>query len=209
MLPHVHGMPAESDESLVLLSSRSTLRSSFANHQSPLLRGSVPWSGHLCQKQPSMKTAGFARVNATSRQLSEVHPEPRASPVKFAPGLVQTAWASSVNAAATRSAAGTSTASSKCPRRRFCMNAWPAMITCAVRSVSPRIGLSRVLELAVIGLDGIVRVPFDVMPCRWDQVVQDDRVDRGGIGDDLTRCHLQHRQRPVQEAAGAVGIAVG
>jgi hypothetical protein len=37
--------------------------------------------------------------------------------------------------------------SSWCPRRRFCMKACPAMITCAVRSVrSPRIGRSRCLS---------------------------------------------------------------
>ena len=35
-----------------------------------------------------------------------------------------------------------------------------------------------VFELAVIGLDRIVRVPLDVMPRRRDQLVEHGRVDR-------------------------------
>nr|WP_207232733.1 hypothetical protein [Micromonospora kangleipakensis] len=50
------------------------------------------------------------------------------------------------------------------------------------------------LELAVIGLDRIVRVPLDVVPGRGDQVVEHRWVDRGGVGDDFAGRHLQHPQ---------------
>ena len=64
-----------------------------------------------------------------------------------------------------------------------------------------------VFELAVIGLDRIVRVSLDVMPRRRDQLVEHGRVDRGGVGDHLARCHLQHRQGPLEEPVGAIGVA--
>jgi hypothetical protein len=54
--------------------------------------------------------------------------------------------ASSVNAAAIRTAEEVLTAS-RSARRRFFRKAWPAITTCAVRSVcDPRIGLSRCLS---------------------------------------------------------------
>jgi len=58
--------------------------------------------------------------------------------------LGQTARASSVNAVARGSCAGTSVASSLWPRRRFCTKAWPAAIRAADRACfNPRIGRSR------------------------------------------------------------------
>jgi hypothetical protein len=44
----------------------------------------------------------------------------------------------------------------------------------------------------VVGLDSIVRVPLDVVPDRRDEVIEHRRVDRGGVGDELGRRHLQH-----------------
>jgi hypothetical protein len=63
-----------------------------------------------------------------------------------------------------------------------------------------------VLELAVIGLDRIVRMVFDVMPRRRHQVLEHGRVDRGGIGDHLNRDHLQRRQGSLEEPAGRGGV---
>jgi hypothetical protein len=57
--------------------------------------------------------------------------------------LDQIAKASSSKATTTRRFAGSSAASSQCPRRTFCTNACPAMMAVALRScLSPRIGLS-------------------------------------------------------------------
>jgi hypothetical protein len=58
-------------------------------------------------------------------------------------------------------------------------------------------------------LASTVRVPFDVMPGRRDQLVQHGRVARSGFGDDLAWCQRQHRQGTVGEAAGAIGVAAG
>ena len=66
-----------------------------------------------------------------------------------------------------------------------------------------------VLELTVIGLDRIVRVPFDVMPRRRDQLLKHARIDRGGVGDHLARRHLQHRQGAVEEPAGRGSVTAG
>jgi hypothetical protein len=53
------------------------------------------------------------------------------------------------------------------------------MVTHAVRSVcSLRIGRSR-----VVGLDWVVGVPLDVVPCRRKQLVEHGGVDRCGVGD--------------------------
>jgi hypothetical protein len=54
----------------------------------------------------------------------------------------------SSNATATRRLVGSSTASSQCPRRRFCTKPCPAMITLELRScLSPRIGRSLAFSL--------------------------------------------------------------
>jgi hypothetical protein len=59
----------------------------------------------------------------------------------------QIAWASSVDAVATRAAGGVSMASSWCLWRGFCMKACPAVTVWAVLSVrSARIGLDRCLS---------------------------------------------------------------
>ena len=59
-----------------------------------------------------------------------------------------------------------------------------------------------VFELTVIGFDRIVRVSFDVMPRRRDQVLEHARIDRRGVGDHLARCHLQHSSRLVGRTGG-------
>jgi hypothetical protein len=66
-----------------------------------------------------------------------------------------------------------------------------------------------VFELAVIGLDRIVRMPLDVMPRRRNQLVEDRGVDRGGVGNHLGRRHLQYRQGLLEEPEGTVGVAAG
>ena len=63
-------------------------------------------------------------------------------------------------------------------------------------------------ELAVIGLDRIVGVPFDVMPRRRDQFLEHGRVDGGRVGDDLARRHLQRGERSSEESPGGIGVAV-
>lgn len=53
--------------SIILVSeSRSLLRCSFIDHQSPFAVGLVPCSGHTCQKHPSTKTARRRPGNAIS-----------------------------------------------------------------------------------------------------------------------------------------------
>jgi hypothetical protein len=64
----------------------------------------------------------------------------------------------------------------------------------------------RVLELAVVGLDRLVRVRLDVMPGRRGEFVEHGWVDRGGVGDHLAGRHIQHRQRLPEEPAGGVGV---
>jgi hypothetical protein len=44
-----------------------------------------------------------------------------------------------------------------------------------------------VFELAVVGLDRVVGVLFDVVPRRGHQLVEGGRVYRCGVGDDLGR----------------------
>lgn len=53
--------------------SRRRLAASFWDHHSPLDRGEVPWTGQLCQKQPSTKTATRAPPKTRSaRRLTPV-----------------------------------------------------------------------------------------------------------------------------------------
>jgi hypothetical protein len=42
----------------------------------------------------------------------------------------------------------------------------------------------------MIGLDLVVGVLLGAVPCRWEQVVHDDRVRRSPIGDHLSRRDL-------------------
>ena len=62
------------------------------------------------------------------------------------------------------------------------------------------------LELAVIGLDPVVGIPLDVVPCGRDQLVEHGRVDRRRVGDDLGRRYLQRGQCPAEEPAGRGGV---
>jgi hypothetical protein len=43
------------------------------------------------------------------------------------------------------------------------------------------------LELAVIGLDRIIRILLDVMPRRGQHLIENGGIDRRGVGDDLAR----------------------
>jgi hypothetical protein len=59
-----------------------------------------------------------------------------------------------------------------------------------------------VLELTVIGLDRVVRVPLDVVPGRRQQLIQHPGIDRRSVGDHLARDHLERAQRSGEEPAG-------
>jgi hypothetical protein len=54
----------------------------------------------------------------------------------------------------------------------------------------------------VIGIDRIVRVPLDVMPRLWDELVEDGGSDGDGVGGHLGRSDLQRGQRPARESPG-------
>ncbi len=88
------------------------------------------------------------------------------------------------------------------------MKACPAMIVCAVAFRSQAAHRSEpVFELTMVCLDRIVGMPFNVMPRRWDQLLEDGRVDRGGVCHDLAGRHLQHLQRSLEEPAGRSRVA--
>ena len=45
---------------------------------------------------------------------------------------------------------------------------------------------------------------YDVMPRCRDQLVEDSRVDRRGVGDDVGGAHFQGGQRAAEKPAGGV-----
>jgi hypothetical protein len=47
------------------------------------------------------------------------------------------------------------------------------------------------------------------MPRRRHQLIEDLRVDRRAVGDDLHRSHLQRVQGPAEKPAYGVGVAPG
>ncbi|WP_243710129.1 hypothetical protein [Micromonospora sp. KC213] len=63
-----------------------------------------------------------------------------------------------------------------------------------------------VLELAVVGLDRIVGMPFDVVPRRRDQVLEHPRIERVRVGDNFAGRDLQRGQRSVEEPSGRGGV---
>jgi len=63
------------------------------------------------------------------------------------------------------------------------------------------------LQPAMVALDAVVGVLLGSMPRRWEQLVQDGRVHRRLIGDDLSRRDLRRTDRPFEEAMGCVGVA--
>jgi hypothetical protein len=63
-----------------------------------------------------------------------------------------------------------------------------------------------VLELTVIGFDGIVLVLLEVVPGRGQQRVERGGVDRRGVGDDIAGKHLELPQCPGEEPAGRRGV---
>ena len=114
----------------------------------------------------------------------------------------QIAWTSSVNAAATRCTGGD-------VGGKFAVSASQVLNEgvagddrlAGTVGMEPAHPSGPVLELAVISLDRIVGMPFDVVPRRRDQVVGRAGVDRGGVGDHLGRRDLQ-RGRARQKTAG-------
>ena len=84
----------------------------------------------------------------------------------------------------------------------------PVMMIWTVRSVRQAAhGSQPVFESAVIGLDALVFIAFDVMPRGGNQRFDDPQVDRRSIGDDVGRRHLQRGQRPAEEQACGVAVA--
>jgi hypothetical protein len=55
---------------------------------------------------------------------------------------------------------------------------------CSVRAL-PAHRPHSLLELAVVGLDRVVRILLDVIPRRGQQLIKGRGVDRGGVGDHL------------------------
>ena len=66
-----------SDNCLSVSRSRETLPSSFRAHQSLFVFGREPWSGHLCQKQPSTNTATRPLGRTMSTRLRALGPRGR------------------------------------------------------------------------------------------------------------------------------------
>jgi hypothetical protein len=62
-------------------------------------------------------------------------------------------------------------------------------------------------EPTVIGFYPVVGVAFRVVPGCRDQLVEHSRVGRCGVGNDLDRYDLQHRQRTAEEPAGSLLVA--
>jgi hypothetical protein len=90
------------------------------------------------------------------------------------------------------------------------MNACPAMIVCAFRSVcSPRIGLSRYLTWLWSASTRFVGVTFDVVPRRRDQLIEHGRVHRRSVGDHLGGSHLQRGDRAAEEPPCRHRVAPG
>jgi hypothetical protein len=90
--------------------------------------------GLLCRNAAQHLPGGCCVTARRTRWSCELRPDQMTNP-------------SSWNAAATRRFVGSSAASSYCPRRRFWINAWPAIITLALRSrLRPRIGRSRAFK---------------------------------------------------------------
>src|SRR3954469_9587887 len=58
-------------------------------------------------------------------------------------------------------------------------------------------------ELAVVGLDRVVLVLLEVLPCREEPVHQALRIKRRGVGDDFGARHLERPQCPGGEPAQA------
>src|SRR6266511_2364935 len=59
----------------------------------------------------------------------------------------------------------------------------------------------------MVGLDRVVRVLLDVVPCPGQQLVEHCGVDRGGVGDHLGRLDLEHGDRPPEEPSGRSGVS--
>jgi hypothetical protein len=96
---------------------------------------------------------------------------------------------------ATRSAGGASTLTSEWPRRRFCMKACPAMMTCAVASVR------RLVLTACGGLTRTGRIPGIVTPSHASTTMGPPQTERG---------HRKPSESPAVSAGcgGAAGVAV-
>jgi hypothetical protein len=72
----------------------------------------------------------------------------------------------------------------------------------------PRIGRSR-RQLGVVGFDPVVGVALDVMPGRGQRLIEDSRVGRCLVGDDLHRRHTGRDPRPLKEPPGRLGVPPG
>jgi hypothetical protein len=59
----------------------------------------------------------------------------------------------------------------------------------------------------MIGIDRIVGVLLDVMPCRRHQFFEHSGIDRRGVGDHLGRDHLQGLESSGEESARRGGVS--
>jgi hypothetical protein len=64
------------------------------------------------------------------------------------------------------------------------------------------------LQAAVIGLDLVVGLLLGAVPCRWEQVVHDDRVRRSPIGNHLSRRDHGRAHGPLEEPASRPCVAL-
>jgi hypothetical protein len=65
------------------------------------------------------------------------------------------------------------------------------------------------LQTAVVSLDPVVGILLGPMPGRRQQLLQQDRIDRCPVGDDLDRRGLGSADGPLEEPAGCLDIAAG
>jgi hypothetical protein len=61
----------------------------------------------------------------------------------------------------------------------------------------------------VISFDAVIVVSLNVMPRRWDQLIEHPRIDRCGVGHDLGLYHFQGGDRSAEEPAGSIRVAAG
>jgi hypothetical protein len=62
------------------------------------------------------------------------------------------------------------------------------------------------LQPTVVALDPVVAVAVSAMPCRWQQFLQYNWVDRRLIGGDLDGCDLGRTDGLLEEPPGGLGV---
>ncbi|GAB3865623.1 hypothetical protein GCM10027610_116020 [Dactylosporangium cerinum] len=65
------------------------------------------------------------------------------------------------------------------------------------------------LGLAVVCFYPVVGIPFDVVPRRRNELIEDSRIHRRRVSDHFGGSHLQHGHRPAEEPSCRGGVAAG